>query len=43
MAKWKSTARKKLSHGENQKAEDKRWRRKEIGKVRKEKMQVRER
>ena len=38
----KSTARKKLRHGESQKGEDKRWRRSEMEKVRREKMQVRE-
>ena len=37
----KSTARKKLSHGESQKGEDKRWRRSEVEKFRREKMQVR--
>ena len=37
----KSTARKKLRHGENQKGEDKRWRRSDREKVRREKMQVR--
>ena len=37
----KSTARKKLGRGESQKAEDKRWRRSEMEKVRREKMQVR--
>ena len=38
----KSTARKKLGRGESQKGEDKRWRRSEMEKVRREKMQVRE-
>ena len=38
----KSRARKKLSHGKSQKREHKRWRRSEIEKVRREKMQVRE-
>ena len=42
MDRWKSTARKKHSHGEIQKGEDKRWRRLEMEKVRREKMQVRE-
>ena len=37
-----STARKKLRHGQSQKGEDKRWRRSEMEKVRREKMQVRE-
>ena len=35
------TARKKLGRGESQKGEDKRWRRSEMKKVRREKMQVR--
>ena len=39
----KGTARKKLGRGESQKREDKRWRRSEMEKVRREKMQVRER
>ena len=38
----KSTDRKKLRHGESQKGEDKRWRRSEMEKVRRQKMQVRE-
>ena len=38
----KGTARKKLGRGESQKGEDKRWRRSEMEKVRREKMQVRE-
>ena len=37
----KSTARKKLRHGESQKGEDKRWRRSGMEKVRREKTQVR--
>ena len=41
MDRWKSTASKKLRHGESQKGEDKRWRRWEREKVRREKMQVR--
>ena len=36
------TARKKLGRGESQQEEDKRWRRSEMEKVRREKMQVRE-
>ena len=39
---WKNTAKKKLRHGENQKGEDKRWRKSERENVRREKMQVRE-
>ena len=42
MDRWKSTARKKLRHGESQKGEDKRGRRSEMEKVRRKKMQVRE-
>ena len=42
MDRWKHTARKKFRHGENQEGEDKRWRRSEREKVRREKMQVRE-
>ena len=42
MDRWKSTARKKLRQGENQKREDKRGRRSEMEKFRKKKMQVRE-
>ena len=42
MDKWKSTARKKLGRGESQKAEDKKRRGSEMEKVRREKMQVRE-
>ena len=42
MDRWKSTARKKISHGESQKGGDKRWRRSETEKVRREKTQVRE-
>ena len=42
MDRWKSTARKKLRHGESQKGEGKRWRRSDREKVRREKMQVRE-
>ena len=38
----KSTARKKLRHGEGQKGEDERWRRSEMEKVRRKKMQVHE-
>ena len=38
----KSTARKELRHGESQKGEDKTWRRSEREKVRREKLQVRE-
>ena len=40
MDRWKSTARKKLRHGESQKGEDKRCRSSEKEKVRREKMQV---
>ena len=36
MGRWKSTARKKLRHGENQKGEDKRWRRSEMEKCQKQ-------
>ena len=36
------TARKKLGRGESQQGEDQRWRRSEMEKVRREKMQVRE-
>ena len=36
----KSTAKKKLGRGESQKGEDRRWRRSEMEKVRREKMQV---
>ena len=42
MDRWKGTARKKLRHGASQKWEDQRWRRSEREKVRREKMQVRE-
>ena len=42
MGRWKSTARKELGRGESQKGEDKSWRRSEMEKVRREKMQVRE-
>ena len=42
MNRWKSTARKKLRHGESQNGEEKRWRRSEREKVRIENMQVRE-
>ena len=42
MDRWKSAARKKLGRGESQQGEDKRWRLSEMGKVRREKMQVRE-
>ena len=38
----KGTARKKLRGEESQKGEDKRWRRSEMERVRREKMQVRE-
>ena len=41
MDRWKSTARKKLRHGESQNGEDKRRRRSDREKVRREKMQVR--
>ena len=41
MDRWKSTARKKLRHGESQKGEDQRWRSSEREKVRREKMQKR--
>ena len=39
---WKSTVRKKLRQGKSQKREDKRGRRSEMEKVRREKMQVRD-
>ena len=39
---WKSTARKKLRHGESNKGEDKVWRRSELEKVRRKKRQMRE-
>ena len=42
MDRWESTVRKKLGRVESQKGEDKRWRRSEVEKVRREKMQVRE-
>ena len=42
MDRWKSTARKKLRHGESQRGEDKRWRSSEREEVRTEKMQVRD-
>ena len=42
MGRWKSIARKKLRHGENQRGEDERWRRSEREKVRREKMQARD-
>ena len=42
MDRWNSTARKRLRHGESQKGEGKRRRRPEKEKVRREKMQVRE-
>ena len=42
MDRWKSTARKKLRQRERQEEEDKRWRRSEMEKVRREKLQVRE-
>ena len=42
MGRWKSTDRKKLRQGEFPKREDKRWRRSEQEKVRREKMEARE-